>query len=111
MPFFQPLIRYADFNGRSNRTEYWPFQIINVAIRVGLIILAFAVSWWLLVIFVLYGMAVFVPSWALSVRRLHDTGRTGWWLLLHLIPFGILILAIFYLSGSDGDNQYGPQPA
>lgn len=110
MPFVGPFLKYADFGGRAARLEYWTFQALNVGIRVILFILAWQSSWWLLAVLAVYGLAAFLPSWALSVRRLHDTGRTGWWLLLHLIPFGSFVLFIFYLMGSDGDNEYGPTP-
>ena len=111
MPFIEVFVKYADFGGRAARSEYWPFQIVNVIIRVALFVLAWQAGWWLIVLLVLYGLASFIPSWALSVRRLHDTGRSGWSLLLHFIPFfGSLVLFIFYLMGSDGDNEYGPEP-
>lgn len=110
MPYFEVIGKYADFGGRAARAEYWLFQIVNAAIRIGLVILAWAVSWWLIILLVIYGLALFLPTWALSVRRLHDTGRSGWWLLLHWVPFGSFVLFIFYLMGSDGPNDYGPEP-
>ncbi|MEP6651532.1 MAG: DUF805 domain-containing protein [Lapillicoccus sp.] len=57
------------------------------------------------------GVALFLPSLAVSVRRLHDTSRSGWWILLGLIPIvGAIILIVFYVQDSHGDNQYGPSP-
>jgi uncharacterized membrane protein YhaH (DUF805 family) len=60
----------------------------------------------------LYGLAVFIPSLAVGVRRLHDTGRSGWWLLISLVPIiGIIVLIVFLVQDSqNGTNQYGENP-
>lgn len=59
----------------------------------------------------LYTLAILIPSLAVGVRRLHDTGRSGWWLLISLIPFGVFVLLYFLASeGEAGPNQYGPNP-
>ncbi|MFI9721953.1 DUF805 domain-containing protein [Streptomyces sp. NPDC052396] len=60
----------------------------------------------------LYGLAVFLPNLGVSIRRLHDTGRTGWWVLLALVPLvGVIVLLVFLaLPGTPGDNEYGPAP-
>lgn len=110
MPFIEVFQKYADFGGRAKRSEFWSFAIVDTIIRIALFVLALQVSWWLLALLSLYGLVVFIPGWAVTVRRLHDTGRSGWWLLLSLVPLGVLVLFIFYLMGSDGDNEYGPEP-
>ena len=122
------LKKYARFNGRSRRSEYWLANLANTIIIFGfsivvniLLAIAFAVnnngepsvlfSFFSLIIG-LYMCALFVPGLALSVRRLHDTGRSGWFLLLNLIPYvgGIIIFVFMVLDSTPGPNQYGPNP-
>src|SRR3954469_18802857 len=90
--YLTALRRYADFGGRSRRREFWLYSLVNLLILVGLksleIVvgdhgaLASVVGWTLLA----YMLGTLVPGWAVLVRRLHDTGRRGWWLLLGLVP-------------------------
>ena len=96
---------YANFNGRARRSEYWYFVLLN-----SLVSLLSATPLALLV--GLYSLAVLVPSLAAAVRRLHDTGRSGLWLLLMLIPLvGEIIVIIWMCEDSKpGPNQYGPDP-
>ena len=103
---------YATFSGRASRPAYWwwfLFQVIVVGIVAGIIdgILG---TWG--VVTGLAGLALLLPTLAVSVRRLHDTNRTGWWILIGLIPLiGFIVLLIFYLQEGDaGDNEYGPPP-
>lgn len=104
------LRKYAVLRGRARRSEYWWFVLFNLltAIVAALIGLALDTS---LVENVL-GLALFVPSIAVGVRRLHDTGRSGWWTLLALVPVvGWIVLLVW--AGQDGtpsDNQYGSSP-
>jgi uncharacterized membrane protein YhaH (DUF805 family) len=104
------LKKYAVFSGRARRSEYWFFFLFNflIALVLGLIDEAVGFSLFSLI----YGLAVFVPGIAVSVRRLHDTGRSGWWLLLLLIPIvgPIVILIFMVLDSQPGDNLYGPNP-
>jgi uncharacterized membrane protein YhaH (DUF805 family) len=104
------LKNYATFSGRARRKEFWMFALINFVIVVILSALDMALGIGLLS--ALYSLGVLVPSIAVGARRLHDTGRSGWWQLIGLIPFiGILVLIIFYVMDSNpGDNQYGPNP-
>jgi uncharacterized membrane protein YhaH (DUF805 family) len=102
----------VNFNGRASRAAYWwwfLFQVIAVGIVAGIIdgILG---TWG--VVTGLAGLALLLPTLSVSVRRLHDTGRTGWWILIGLIPLiGFIVLLIFYLQEGDaGDNEYGPPP-
>lgn len=106
---------YANFSGRARRKEFWMFNLINFLINVALILLAFyvpAIANIAIGIFVVYGLAVMVPSLAVTFRRLQDTGRKGLWILISLIPFvGALILIVFCVMDSQhGENQFGPNP-
>ena len=115
--FLYCLQHYADFTGRARRSEYWYFVLFNfiVSILIGLSlgVIAGLLNVPALVYLVhLWSLAVFIPSLAVSVRRLHDIGRSGWWLLLSLIPLvGAIILIIWHCTDSQpGTNQYGPNP-
>jgi uncharacterized membrane protein YhaH (DUF805 family) len=101
------LTRYADFSGRTSVGGFWRFVAINIIVAVALGALG-AVSSVFLVLYVIYGLAVLLPSIAVGVRRLHDTGKSGWFILMGLIPFvGFIILIVFYVQASDSPNQYG----
>jgi uncharacterized membrane protein YhaH (DUF805 family) len=94
------LGQYAGFSGRARRSEYWYWVL-------------FSILWcWIPIVNLLLGLIFFIPSLAVCVRRLHDTGRTGWWILLGLIPIiGAIVLLVFYCTDSQpGENQYGPNP-
>jgi len=102
--------KYAEFNGRARRSEYWYFVLFNFIVSLGLgMVDAFTGIGFLNYV---YSLAVIIPGIAVSIRRLHDTGRSGWWLLVGLIPFiGWIILIVFFVQDSDPyDNQYGPNP-
>lgn len=104
--------RYADFQGRSPRSELWWFVLFYAI--VGLVIGAISTVSDVLggVLNLVVSLGLLVPSIAVSIRRLHDTDRTGWWILLGLIPvIGTIILIVFYVQrGTDGDNRFGPDP-
>ena len=96
---------YADFKGRARRSEYWWFTLFNIIVSgiIGAIIPELAGVW---------SLVVLVPGLALCVRRLHDIGRSGWWLLIGLIPLaGGIILLVYACTPSKEDNQWGPFPA
>lgn len=109
--YLDVLKNYTGFSGRARRTEFWMFCLINFAIVIALSIIE-----WILgtngIIAVLYYLAILLPAIAVSIRRLHDTDRSGWWLLICLVPFvgGIVLLIFYCLEGTAGDNQYGPNP-
>ena len=113
--YIMVLKKYAVFTGRSRRKEYWMFVLFNIIISIILNIidrvlgLDFANTGLLLLI---YDLAILIPSIAVGVRRLHDTNRTGWWLLIALVPLvGAIILIVFFAQDSQpGENQYGPNP-
>jgi uncharacterized membrane protein YhaH (DUF805 family) len=118
--YMKVLRQYADFEGRARRAEYWMFALINGLIVFGLLMIGLILSLLIgLIGYVLfailagvYALAVMLPSLAVGVRRLHDTGRPGVFLLLALIPFaGPIIMLVFAAQeGTPGPNQYGPDP-
>ena len=108
------LKKYAEFAGRARRKEYWMFVLVNfliaIAISIGGGILGLEEG--TAVISGLYSLAVLVPGIAVTVRRLHDTGRSGWWMLIALIPIAGPIAMLIFLCGvsKPGENEYGPNP-
>jgi uncharacterized membrane protein YhaH (DUF805 family) len=105
------LERYAQFTGRSRRAEFWWYALANFIISLVLNLLS-AASGVFRVIAIIYALAVLIPGIAVGIRRLHDTGKTGWWLLIALIPIvGIIVLIVFFATdGTPAPNQYGPSP-
>ena len=104
------LKKYAQFNGRATRSEYWYFILINAVIGVILTVIDQAIGANLL--YTIYSLALFIPSIAVTTRRLHDAGKSGWWQLILLIPIlGFIILVIFLTKDSiPAFNEYGPNP-
>ena len=108
--YLDVLKQYAVFNGRATRQQYWMFFLINFGISIVLTILGGFVSLLAILSFV-YSLAVLLPGIGVAIRRLHDTGRSGWWLLIGLIPLlGALVLIWFMVQDSVPDNQFGPNP-
>ena len=106
------LGNYANFNGRLSVGGYWRFVATNIAISVVLYILAMIIKP-LIILYFLYALAVLIPGIAAAVRRLHDTGKPGIYVLVGLIPcVGLILLIVWTVqAGTPGDNQYGPAPA
>ncbi|MBF0136107.1 MAG: DUF805 domain-containing protein [Magnetococcales bacterium] len=111
------LKKYATFSGRARRKEYWYFTLFNIIIMFLLMAAdmttgSFNHEAGMGLLGGVYTLATFLPSLAVSVRRLHDTNRSGWWLLIVLIPLlGAIALIIFMvLDGKPGQNQYGDNP-
>jgi uncharacterized membrane protein YhaH (DUF805 family) len=113
--------KYADFNGRARRREYWMYALFYAIVAIGLYMIFGVIGAAVMRDgsgFALGGLGVtllslglILPSLAVTVRRLHDIGRSGWWWLISFIPFGSLVLFIFtVLDSQPGDNQYGPNP-
>lgn len=112
--------RYAEFDGRSRRMEYWMFTLIHAVVIVALLIgmagfdmikqpligagFGFLIG--------AYALAAFIPGLAVTVRRLHDIDKSGWWILISFVPIvgGIVLLVMTVLDGTHGSNQYGPDP-
>ena len=111
---------YANFSGRARRSEFWYFTLFHMIIIYaplllfgGLMGASGAEPSMIPMIFILiYILATFIPSLAVVVRRLHDTGKSGWMLLIGIIPLiGSIALLVFYCQDSQaGDNQWGPNP-
>lgn len=113
--YLEVLRKYVVFDGRAHRTEFWMFTLISVVISIVLALIDVAIGTYGAgggVLQGIYGLAVLLPSLAVGARRLHDIGRSGWWLLLGLIPLvGIIILIVWWAQEGDaGSNQYGPNP-
>ena len=114
--YLQVWKSFGDFAGRSRREEYWMFFLFNAIVQLALFVLIYAFSAVniqpLSVISILltaaYYLAVFVPWLAVSVRRLHDTDRSGWWMLT--LPIIAILLYFYILDGTPGENRYGPNP-
>jgi len=106
------ISKYAQFTGRSRRSEFWYFALGNFVI--GLIIGALGIVIGETAstgLSTLVQLAVFIPSLAVAVRRLHDTGRSGWWYLLVFTIIGIIPLIIWFATDSQpGANKWGPNP-
>ncbi len=161
---FMPLRRYADFEGRSRRKEFWLWQLFNFIVGAVLtgILIAMVVpaimrvqdrggispsyssysysesygsyssgyswegninidmlmqelgtgTWILLGLLCLWSLIIFIPALAVVIRRLHDTDRSGWWILISIVPLiGMIVLLVFYVSeGTRGPNRFGPDP-
>lgn len=113
---FVPLKKYAQFSGRARRKEYWLFQLAVFSfLLVGSVlptILPATVGDLVLILAMLVTFALLLPMYAVGVRRMHDTGRSGWWLLIGLVPIigGIWQLVLLASAGDVGPNRYGPDP-
>ena len=110
MPYIEVLQKYAVFNGRAKRSEYWLFLLIHAIISTifGLIPLVLALF---VVVEVVYFLVLLVPWLAVGARRLHDSGKSGWLQLILLIPLiGWVIVLILLALPSDDENKYGPRP-
>ena len=110
--YLKVMKQYADFNGRARRKEYWMFTLFNVIIFFALMLVTLAVavgSSILIVLCCIYSLAIFVPSLAVCVRRLHDIGKSGWYFLIGLIPIvgGIILFVWFCRDSQTGENEYG----
>ena len=107
------LANYANFEGRLGRGGFWRFVAVNVVISIVLSVLSqtLGVVFWL--IWVFYGLATLIPGLAAGARRLHDTGKSGWLLLIGVIPLvgTIILIVLFAIEGDREPNAYGPVPA
>ena len=115
--YLKVLKNYVGFSGRARRKEYWLFVLFNIIFAVVAMILdnmlgLASKEYGYGPIYGLYALAVFLPGLAVSVRRLHDIGKSGWWLLIALIPIvGAIMLIIWDVrEGERGDNRFGPDP-
>ena len=104
---------YANFKGRASRSEYWRFYGITIVIAgifnvLSALVMDTALASVVGLISIVYNLAILLPSIGLAARRLHDIGKSGWMLLISLIPFGIIyVIYLLAQKGDEGDNQYG----
>ena len=106
------LNKYATFSGRASRSEYWWFYLFFILLYVGLAILSVVVSEIFSFGMILVLLGLLLPSIAASIRRLHDVDKSGWWMLISIVPlFGLILIYFLSAEGSSGDNQFGPAPA
>ena len=120
-----PLRRYAEFSGRSRRKEYWMFALFNLLVSafIGLVaLLLYTLDWSeeammavmgpLMVAGVIYSVIALIPGIAVTIRRLHDTDRSGWNILWGLVPLigGFILLYFYVTEGTQGPNRYGSDP-
>lgn len=103
--------KYATFQGRAKRPEFWYFFLVVVAVNlvlgfIGLLVFVSSIAAW---VSNLWSLATFIPLLAVSVRRLHDTNRTGWWVLLPLVPVigAIILMVMMAMKGTEGENRFG----
>lgn len=111
--YLTPWKKYVTFSGRASRAEYWTFTLVNYVALMALGVPAVTTDNNILLnVATLIGLAMLLPSIAVTVRRLHDTGRKGWWVLISLIPYvGAIVMLVFTLfDGQPGNNKYGPNP-
>lgn len=105
------FFNYANFSGRATRSEFWWWVLFAfvVSLVTSVIDLALFWGWTVGPLNTVTGIALFLPGLAVSVRRLHDTNRSGWWILITLTIVGIILLIVWYIFPSDkGNNHYGP---
>lgn len=115
--------RYADFNGRAVRREFWYFALFVWCINLVLFCLVYYfdsnynitsgrdIAAGLVFVILFFSLATLLPMLSAGTRRLHDTGRSGWFQLLYLVPYvGILIVWILLAKAGEGDNKYGKDP-
>ncbi len=109
--------KYATFEGRARRQEYWYFVLFYVLLIVALAIVDNIVGTFndeagFGLLSALFVLATFIPTLAVTVRRLHDTDRSGWWVLLEFVPIigGLVLLVFMVLDSQPGANRFGPNP-
>ncbi|MFK5983562.1 MAG: DUF805 domain-containing protein [Flavobacteriaceae bacterium] len=115
--YLKVLKNYKDFNGRSRRQEYWMFLLFNLLF--GFVaatldrLLGMTINGLLYgPLYLVYGLIVFIPGLAVAIRRLHDTGKSAWYLLVALIPLlgAIWLIVLMATDGTPGENEYGVNP-
>ncbi|WP_232666902.1 DUF805 domain-containing protein [Pseudonocardia sp. TRM90224] len=114
--FLKGLRPYADFSGRARRQEYWMYILfytifVLALVAVDAVLIYLTDSRWSLILSMIFSLAMLIPTLAVTVRRLHDTDRSGWWYLISFVPFGSIVILVFtVMEGTRGANQYGPDP-
>jgi len=114
--FITVVKKYAVFSGRSRRSEYWYYMLVYLVIYAALAMVdvvmgTFSYTSGVGLLSGIFALALLLPSIGVGIRRLHDTGRSGWWLLLGLIPVVGIVLLLFLAQDSEaGTNRFGPNP-
>ncbi|NTU73421.1 DUF805 domain-containing protein [Candidatus Roizmanbacteria bacterium] len=116
--YFEVLKKYTVFNGRARRKEYWYFSLFNIIVIIVLIFInavidpaGFRQGAGFGPLSSMYVLVTLIPGIAVSVRRLHDTDRSGWWLLIGFIPLASIVLLVFMVQDSTpGENKFGSNP-
>ncbi len=110
--YMKALTQYVEFTGRARRKEFWTFTLVNLVISLIISALDNIVGLGIGFLGTLFSLAILLPSIAVAIRRLHDIGKEGWWLLIGLIPIiGWIVLIYFYVQDSEpGPNSYGANP-
>jgi uncharacterized membrane protein YhaH (DUF805 family) len=109
--YLKALRQYADFEGRARRKEYWMFTLFNLIFAILAVVIDGLIGTGA-IIYLFYVLATIIPNLSVSVRRLHDVGKSGWMYLVALIPLVgfIWLLVLFATDSQPGDNEYGPNP-
>ncbi len=108
--FIGALKKYADFTGRARRSEYWMFVLFYIIFYIVAAVLDSVIGT-LPILTLVYSLALLIPAISVATRRLHDTGRTGWWQLISFVPLiGAIILLVFLVQDSRDENEYGANP-
>jgi uncharacterized membrane protein YhaH (DUF805 family) len=122
MEWYLKVVRdnFANFEGRARRQEYWMFVLFNLLIIIGLYMLVGIMALIFrsplallgMILVLIYALGVLIPNLAVIVRRLHDTGNSGWMIFIQLIPLvgPIWLLVLMCTEGQVGPNEYGPDP-
>ncbi len=118
MEYYKSVLKkYAVFEGRARRREFWMFTLFNAIFAIALSIVDMIVgldigNLNIGVLNIIYSLAVLLPSLGVTVRRLHDTNRSGWWIFIGVIPFvgPIILLVLLFLDSTPRENKYGSNP-
>ena len=113
--YLKVLNQYTDFQGRARRKEYWMFTLVSTGISIILMIIDYFIGikiWDTGLLYLLYGLGVFIPTIAVGIRRLHDIGKSGWMMLVILIPIAgfIWLIVLFAADSQKGSNDWGQCP-
>jgi len=107
--FIDAFKKYADFSGRASRQQYWMFILIFMLIYFVLAAIDAALG--MIALSAIFNLAGLIPSLSIAARRLHDTGRSGWWQLIIFLPLiGIIVLIVFLVQDSHEQNEHGENP-
>jgi uncharacterized membrane protein YhaH (DUF805 family) len=105
------ISNYANFNDRASRSEFWWWKLLFFGIYILSVIVSRKIVL-LEILLIVISLAIFIPNLAVDVRRLHDTDRSGWWILLMFVPvIGLIVLLVFWSQkGTAGSNRFGADP-